>query len=110
MADYVLKKDAIDWQFEAWQKIVSFEHPNIMDASDYARAAYRAGYLAMKDIAESNSCPAKTPTVREALTTNQRDALVAANALLSVMQDDRPELFNRIQSIVDEISDMLYEE
>jgi small-conductance mechanosensitive channel len=54
--------------------------------------------------------PANTdlPPIKELLTRDQRDALVAANAFLAVMQGNNEELFNRIQGVLDEISDMLY--
>jgi hypothetical protein len=56
--------------------------------------------------------PANTvelPAMQHILSRDQRDALVAANVFLSILQNDRPELFDRIQPTLDEISNMLYD-
>jgi hypothetical protein len=87
---------------------------HVFEMKSDAEKAGRIGERAAKELAElkevlaqpSNS--AEPPQVQHILTRDQRDALVAANVLLAVMQAADEAMFNRIQGIIDEISDMLY--
>jgi hypothetical protein len=67
--------------------------------------AYSDGWM---DAEKHPSNTATAPEIQHVLSRNQRDALVAANVLLAVMQAADETMFNRIQGVVDEISDMLY--
>jgi hypothetical protein len=51
---------------------------------------------------------AEAPPIQHILTRDQRDALCAANAYLTIMQSDYEQMFARLQNVINEISDILY--
>lgn len=103
--------DAIGWQFENWWgENWPNGFANFLQAKDYAEAAYRAGYKAMREIVMSNSAsPVPEPKMQELLTRDQRDALCATNVLVAQMQNSADGVYRqRLQKIMNVISDMLY--
>jgi hypothetical protein len=88
--------------FEKWWELTHLDTPAVT-AKEYAFSAWQ----------KAMSTPANTveaPKIQHILSRDQRDALVAANAFLSIMQSGDETLFNRLQGVIDEVSDMLYEE
>jgi hypothetical protein len=94
-----------DCTLKGWQ--ASLENAYFVGAAKPQELANRL----IKYIEELQQTPANTvelPAMQHILSRDQRDALVAANVFLSILQNDRPELFDRIQPTLDEISNMLY--
>jgi hypothetical protein len=86
-------------EFEKWWRDTPFEERST--AKELALAAWDKAMSTPANTAEA-------PKIQHILTRDQRDALVAANVFLSVMQRKGDCDFNRLQSVIDEISDMLY--
>ena len=71
-------KDDVERKFNKWWKSCYPSFAAYSQASDYAVAAYKAGYL-MGIVMQANSAePAKDVPIMEQFTRDNRDALVAA--------------------------------
>jgi hypothetical protein len=93
-------------EFEKWwAEVTDPKAPRVVQAKDYAFMAWQKG---IQEFCDKPTNTVELPEIQHLLSRDQRDALVAANAFLCIMQAGDETLFNRLQGIIDEISDMLY--